>query len=131
MKKTKLELTIEGVPRSKKNSQQIIRVGGKPRLIQSKAYREYEKDAVAQIEAMHKAWHIDFPCNVKVIFYRPTRVRCDLTNLLEAIDDVLVKAGVIEDDNWKIIVAHDGSRIRFDSERPRTEVTITEMKDEF
>ena len=59
-----LELTIYGTPRSKKNSQQIIRVGGKPRLIQSKAYREYEKDAVRQIEEAHKTWHIDYPCNV-------------------------------------------------------------------
>lgn len=124
-----LELTIYGTPRSKKNSQQIIRVGGKPRLIQSKAYREYEKDAVKQIEDAHKTWHIDYPCNVKCIFYRPTRIRCDLTNLLEAIDDILVKAGVLQDDNWKIIVAHDGSRIRFDPAAPRTEVTITEIKD--
>lgn len=124
-----LTLTIYGTPRSKKNSQQIIRVGGKPRLIQSKAYRDYEKDAVAQIEAAHKAWHVDFPCNVKCIFYRPTKIRCDLTNLLEAIDDILVKAGVLQDDNWKIIVGHDGSRIRFDAAAPRTEVTITEMNE--
>ena len=74
--KTKLELTIEGIPRSKKNSQQIIKVGGKPRLIQSKAYREYEKDAVAQIEAMHKAWHVDFPCNVKLPA-NPRQMRSD------------------------------------------------------
>lgn len=125
-----LTLTIYGVPRTKKNSQQIIKVGGRDRLVQSKIYREYEKEAVEQIEAMHKAWHIDYKANVKCIFYRPTKVRCDLTNLLEAIDDILVKAGVLEDDNWKIIGGHDGSRVRFDSENPRTEITITEMNDE-
>ena len=123
-----LYLTIYGAPRTKKNSQQIVKVGGHYRIVQSKAYREYEKDAVRQIEEAHKTWHIDYPCNVQCIFYRPTRIRCDLTNLLEAIDDILVKAGVLQDDNWKIIVSHDGSRVKFDAASPRTEVYITETE---
>ena len=123
-----LSLTIYGAPRTKKNSQQIVKVGGHYRIVQSKAYREYERDAVKQIEDAHKTWHIDYPCNIRCIFYRPTRIRCDLTNLLEAIDDILVKAGVIQDDNWKIIVSHDGSRVKFDSAAPRTEVYITETE---
>jgi len=55
----------------------------------------------------------------------PTRRRVDLTNLLEAIDDVLVHYGVLSDDNSSIIVSHDGSRVLYDKARPRTEVTIT------
>ena len=121
-----LSLTIYGAPRTKKTSQQIIKVGGHPRLVQSKAYRDYEKDAIRQIEEAHKTWHIDYPCEVKCIFYRPSKIRVDLTNLLEAIDDILVKAGVLQDDNWKIIVSHDGSRVKFDPACPRTEVFITE-----
>jgi Holliday junction resolvase RusA-like endonuclease len=57
-----------------------------------------------------------------------THRKCDLTNLLEAIDDVLVKAGVIEDDNYTIIASHDGSRVHYDKENPRTEIIITEVK---
>ena len=53
-----------------------------------------------------------------------TRHAVDLTNLLEAVDDVLVKYGVLEDDNSRIIVSHDGSRVLYDKQRPRTEVTI-------
>ena len=50
------------------------------------------------------------------------------TNLLEAIDDVLVKYQVLKDDDSKIIVSHDGSRVLFDPDRPRTEVTIRFME---
>ena len=54
----------------------------------------------------------------------PTKRRVDLTNLLEAIDDVLVKYGVLKDDNSEIITSHDGSRVLYDKDRPRTEVVI-------
>ena len=49
----------------------------------------------------------------------------DLTNLHEALHDILVKYHVIADDNCKIIVSTDGSRVLYDRENPRTEVTIT------
>jgi Holliday junction resolvase RusA-like endonuclease len=54
----------------------------------------------------------------------PTKRRVDLTNLLEAIDDVLVKYGVLKDDNSEIITSHDGSRVLYDKDNPRTEVAI-------
>lgn len=62
--------------------------------------------------------------NVKCLFFMPTHRRCDLTNLLEAIDDCLVKHRLIEDDNCNIVVSHDGSRVFYDRENPRTEVYI-------
>ena len=54
----------------------------------------------------------------------PTRRKCDLTNLLQAIDDIMVKAGLIEDDNYKVIQSHDGSRVYYDKNAPRTEIYI-------
>ena len=54
----------------------------------------------------------------------PTRRIVDLTNLEEAIDDILVKYGVLKDDNSRILVSHDGSRVLYDKDNPRTEVTI-------
>lgn len=69
--------------------------------------------------------NISAPVNVKCLFYMPTRRRCDLTNLLEAIDDVLVTYGVLADDNSNIIVSHDGSRVLYDKDNPRTEVVIS------
>lgn len=58
----------------------------------------------------------------------PTRRGVDLTNLLEALDDVLVEAGVLEDDHSGILVSHDGSRVLYDKQHPRTEIVIRTME---
>lgn len=47
-----------------------------------------------------------------------------MTNLLEAVDDILVKAGILEDDNYKVLASHDGSRVFVDRKNPRTEIYI-------
>ena len=52
----------------------------------------------------------------------------DLTNLLEATDDILVKAGVLADDCAAVVAAHAGSRVLLDRQRPRVEIEITEME---
>jgi len=69
---------------------------------------------------------IDYPVNVECHFYMKTKRKCDLTNLLEAVDDVLVKAAILEDDNYTIIQSHDRSRVHYDKDNPRTEIIITE-----
>lgn len=66
--------------------------------------------------------------NVKCLFYMKTHRKCDLTNMLEAIDDIMVHAGLLEDDNFTIIEGHDGSRVLYDKENPRTEVYIEAIK---
>lgn len=55
----------------------------------------------------------------------PTARRVDLVNLIEALQDVLVKAQVLADDNSQIVVSTDGSRVKLDRRHPRTEVDIT------
>lgn len=123
-----IKLTIPLEPVSKKNSQQIRRRGraGTPFISQSDDYKNYERQAMTLIRiGMPGIQPIDYPVTVSAIFYRSSRRRIDLTNLLEAIDDVLVRAGILEDDCCTIIVSHDGSRVRYDRYNPRTEVTIT------
>ena len=73
---------------------------------------------------------IEDPVNVKAIYYMPTRRKVDITNLHEALHDVLTHYAVVADDNSNIIAATDGSRVRYDKTNPRTEVTITPMNDE-
>ena len=55
-----------------------------------------------------------------------THRRVDLVNLLEATCDILVDANVIADDNSGIVAGHDGSRVKYDKDNPRVEITITE-----
>lgn len=111
-------------PITKKNHQQIVNNGKRPFIIQSKAYREYEKQALYFIRPLA----IDYPVNVRCLFYMKTHRRVDLVNLLEAIDDILVRAGALKDDNSEIVAGHDGSRVLYDKENPRTEVYIEEIE---
>lgn len=119
-----MKFTIPVAPITKKNHQQIIRVKGKPMVIPSKQYRQYEKDCAPFLRAAG----IDKPVNVKAVYYMPTRRRVDLVNLHESLCDVLVRYGVISDDNSKIIVSMDGSRVMYDKDNPRTEVEIEEVE---
>lgn len=119
-----VKIVIPLTPISKKNSQQILinKATGRPFIMPSKRYKEYERDAMHFIP---KGWEaIDYPVNVKCLFYMPTKRKVDLTNLMEAIDDIMVKAGILQDDHSGIVVSHDGSRVLYDKERPRTEVEI-------
>lgn len=119
-----IKFTIPIAPISKKNSQQIMinSKTGKPFVMPSKAFKQYESAALWYIP---KKQRVDYPVCVKCLFYMPTHRKCDLTNLLEAIDDVMVKAGLLADDNFTIIESHDGSRVLYDKLHPRTEVYIT------
>ena len=117
-----ISFTINLPPRTKKNSQQIIVCKGKPMIIPSKAYREYEDNCVW---FMPKIETINEPVNIKAVYYMPTRRAVDLCNLHEALCDVLVHYRVLEDDNCRIVATMDGSRVEYDKNNPRTEVTIT------
>lgn len=124
-----IKFTVPLIPISKKNHPQIImnKKTKKPILLPSPEYRKYEKEALPYIP---NDTTIDYPVNVKCLFYMPTRRRVDLTNLLEAIDDVMVKGKLLEDDNFKIIESHDGSRVLYDKENPHTEIVIERSRNE-
>ena len=124
-----IKFTVKVAPVSKKNSQQIFRPNGmnRPMIVPSKKYKDYEEAAMWYIP--HKGLKIDYPCNVKCVFYMPTRRKVDKTNLEEAIHDIMVKAGLLADDNRDIIAGSDGTRVYYDKKNPRTEIEITPMED--
>lgn len=121
-----VKFVIPGAPRSKKNSQQIVRIKGRYMVIPSKAFRDFEKDCLPFLIHVEPVLG---PCNVKCEYYMPTRRRVDLVNLQEATLDILVKAGILIDDNSNVVVSMDGSRVYYDKENPRTEIEIKEIKD--
>ena len=125
---TPLRFTIPVAPRTKKNSQRIVTIGGHPRVIPSRAYKDYEEAAGYYLP--HLKEPISAPVNVSAVFYMPTRRRVDLVNLEEALLDVLVRYGVLDDDNSKVVASMDGSRVDYDKEHPRTEVMISAIKEE-
>jgi len=116
-----MDLTILGNPITKKNHPILIG-GTRPRMVPSAQYQKFEKEALKQIVAPTEP--ISEEVEVTCIYYMKDKRRVDLTNLLEATDDILVKAGVLNDDNYNIICSHDGSRVRIDRDNPRTEISI-------
>ncbi len=122
-----IHLTLYGDPHTKKNSAQILRTrSGAPFVAPSKAYGDYETDCLRQIKKPRSP--ISARVNVRCVYYMKTARRVDLANLIEATCDILVKAGVLEDDNSKIVAAHDGSRVEHDKKNPRAEIWIEEME---
>jgi Holliday junction resolvase RusA-like endonuclease len=118
--------TIHGQPITKKNSQRIVTIHNKPRIIPSKAYKDYEYAASVELGITQRlGYTINEPVNVQCTYYMGTKRKADLTNLLEATDDVLVRAGILYDDNYGVIQSHDGSRVLIDRENPRVEIVIT------
>lgn len=121
-----MHLILYGRPITKKNSSRIVKCGNYHRILPSKAYEKYEKECLLQITGKYKL-KLDGKYNLKCLYYMPTRHRVDLVNLLEATCDILVAGHVIADDNSKIIVSHDGSRVLYDKVNPRVEIFLEEV----
>lgn len=114
--------------RSKKNSQQLIYnpKTKKPMIIQSKLYKQFEKDCGYFLKRYKT--NIDYAVNLKCLFYVKDKRKRDLTNLENAIADILVKYEILEDDNYNIIAGWDGSRIIYRPEQePEIIIEITKM----
>lgn len=120
-------------PIPKKNSPEIHqikkRIGN--RLVTQRFVAPSERFVYYQNQSMYylnlskkPAEPIAVPVEVRCLFYRDSRRRVDLTNLEEAIDDILVHAKILKDDDCKILVSHDGSRVILGSKEPRTEIEI-------
>ena len=121
-----VKFTIPGEPRTKKNHQRILRTkDGRPFVSPSEQYKEYEEYA---------GWFvpnetIDYPVNLKVLYYMGTRRTVDLCNLLESTCDILVRYKLIPDDSYKWVKGHDGSRVLYDKQNPRAEIFIERFKE--
>lgn len=123
-----MRFTIPLEPRSKKNSSRVVKAAnGRTFVVPSKEFTEYQKSCGWFIPIPDKP--IECKVNIKAIYYMKTRRRVDITNLHSALHDVLVHYGVIADDNMKIVIGTDGSRVRYDKNNPRTEVEITKSEE--
>jgi Holliday junction resolvase RusA-like endonuclease len=130
--------TIYGAPRTKKTSNRIVRVRGRPVVLPSKANETWARAAVLQLQS---AWRRARsrripdghelvlepraaearPVSVRATFYRDAN-RGDLIGYMQALADALEIAGVVEND--RLIVSWDGTRMLVDRSVPRVELTI-------
>ena len=119
-------------PITKKNHGRIVNKRTKtgkmfPIMLPSEAYTKYEKKCSEYMPKLDKP--IDFPINLECHYYMGTKRKCDITNLLQATCDILVKYQVLEDDNYTIIASVNGTTVSYDKENPRTEVYITKKEE--
>lgn len=123
-----MRIVIPLQPVTKKNSQRIVIVKGRPLIMPSKKYKDYEKACALFMPKLKEP--INRAVTVKCLYYMPTHKRCDLVNLEEATLDILVKYGVLQDDNFLVVWSMDGSRVLYSKEAPRTEIEITAIEEE-
>lgn len=120
-----MKITMLGNPVTKKNHGQIIMCNGRPIMLPSKPYVEYERKCKQYIPQIEKP--IDYPINLRCTYYMETKRKTDLTNLLQATCDILVKYGILQDDNYSIVSSFDGTRALYDKENPRVEIEINKL----
>lgn len=121
------QFIVRIAPKTKKNSQEIRRRrDGSLFVSPSGAYQRWEKTVAEVLALLNRGKEpITEPVNVQEIFYMPTARKVDLLNLQEACDDALVRAGVLKDDNTKIVAGHEGSHVLIDRSGPRIMIRIT------
>ena len=127
MKREMLKITIPICPITKKNHGQIVMMKGHPIMLPSKPYQEYERKCKEYMPKLDTP--IDYPINLECHYYMETKRKCDITNLLQATCDILVKYKVLSDDNYAIVDSIDGTRVFYDKENPKTEIIITQKKE--
>ena len=120
-----IRITIPLPPVTKKNSQRIVLVRGRPMILPSQKYKDYERDAMPALLPYRKGY--TGPVNLRCLYYMATRSRVDLFTLLEGTCDLLVHHGVLADDNSAVVASHDGSRVLYDRDHPRTEIFLEEV----
>lgn len=75
---------------SKKNSKRIIQRYGKPSIISSKEYLDWENGFVAELKSLKRTLGTCKKCNVRIS--SPDLRRWDLSNKWESVADAMVKA---------------------------------------
>lgn len=108
-----IEFIIKGNVPSSKNSKQWT---GK-RLISSKSYLEYKKQAIPQFEHikekfLNETYNIQKPIHLDFYYYRWTKHKADAHNLCQGPLDIMTELGLIPDDNMdEILVSFSGYEI--------------------
>ena len=96
------QLWISGRIPSKKNSKRIVMVNSKPRLLSSKDYLSWEREAISEIRSNWEEKKIARCESITYDFLFPDKRVRDLSNAVEGVNDALVLAGVLTDDKWQV-----------------------------
>ena len=128
-----IKITIAGRPMTKKNSPRVFMIGKYPKVLPSKAYVKYEKEAVAQLTEYFRMKMPNIRENVQIqaSYWLPDRKgKPDMIGLMQATADILETAQVIVNDSQ--VINWDGTRMMgYDKTNPRAEIMIMILEDDF
>lgn len=118
---------FRGEVASKKNSKVLARVKGRPMLLPSRKFQEWEKRARLAIMASGRPVEPLKAARLFMVIYHGDMIRRDTNNATQGVQDVLVDMGVLKDDNWMVIGTPEVVHM-VDVEDPRLEVTVEESE---
>jgi len=127
-----VKITIPGDTIAKKNSQRIVRLGKFPSIRPSAAYDKWDKAARQHLQTLRVLPVTKYPVRLHLFFFRSTRRKFDLSNMIEGVQDVLQKMEILEDDSMAHVVPviekrEEGYGWALDRENPRVEIEILEV----
>lgn len=120
-----MKIVIKGNIPAQKNNKQIYvnRATGKPFVASNSNVTEWKKDALWQLK-QYDLVVTEYPVSMTIVFYVKDNRRKDMDNMLTSIQDVLVKAGIIEDDSWQFVRPITIDCAGIDKDNPRAEIWI-------
>ncbi len=125
MKMKSLRITVQGNTIAKKNSERIVKMGRRRAIRPSAAFDLWAEEVAWQLKNALR-WTGDYPVDVCVFWYRKTRAKFDFDNMAGSIQDVLVRAEILEDDSmmhvYPVVLGW-----AVDKKNPRCEVEIREI----
>ena len=125
-------ITIYGELYSSKNSKRIVKFGNKMALIPSKAYLDSVKPIEQQLILNKYKWKneiagLEKPLSISFKIYRKTHRRFDYVNIIQGLQDLMVKCLWLDDDNADEIIPIF-EKYEVDSKNPRVEIKIISNK---
>lgn len=119
-----MEIEIPGQTPSQKNSKQII-PSRPPRLVDNKIVRAWRTKTAKYLQETYKDDLKEKQVIAIYTFYLKDRVRRDIDNMISSCNDALVQAGILSDDNWKVLRI-GGAEATLDKDNPRAEIVLVE-----
>lgn len=119
-----MKIEIPGQVPAQKNQKKMSYRNGKPVLYTAKAVKDWQRDAQTFLQAHYKG-SADGKVYVYYMFYVKDKRRRDLDNMIATVNDALVRAGLLIDDDWTNL-GISGADAELDRDNPRVEVFIDE-----
>lgn len=99
--------------------------GGRAVLYTASPVKDWQEDVAWQLKG--KPTFTASTVRVDYLFYCKDNRRRDVDNMIASVNDALVKAGIIDDDDWKHLVIGSAEG-KLDKLNPRVEINIEKIR---